>query len=250
VYCRSPEASGIQHFSDGELRAGGYVLCPPSRHSKGAVYQWIRQPSGEIPLLSAAELSSLLPSDNAGDRNTPVTHCMCNTVDEAISATLPTGPGQRNRRIFDFARQVRALVGPTAIECDLLPVVQDWHRQALPYIRTKRFAETWNDFRTAWQRIKRVPIRLAAVRKDITGENPAERLRELCIRLQSQWGVRPFFLAARIAGEIIGTDRMTANRLMRNMEGTGELRRVSTGTLADRQASQWLYTEPKNTEGQ
>jgi hypothetical protein len=36
----------------------------------------------------------------------------------------------------------------------LKPYVREWHRGALPNIRTKPFEETWFDFAEAWEKVK------------------------------------------------------------------------------------------------
>ncbi len=51
VYFRA-KAVRTHKFEDGELRGeGGYCLLPPSRHPDGPIYSWIREPSGEIPIV-------------------------------------------------------------------------------------------------------------------------------------------------------------------------------------------------------
>ena len=76
----------------------------------------------------------------------------------AINQTLPTGYGQRNRRIFDFARKLRAVLDEASDPETLRPFVEDWHRAALVNIRTKDFLETWQDFLVAWENV-RLPAR-------------------------------------------------------------------------------------------
>jgi len=36
----------------------------------------------------------------------------------------------------------------------LWPIVEEWHRRALPAIGTKSFLESWADFLVAWRRVK------------------------------------------------------------------------------------------------
>jgi hypothetical protein len=79
-------------------------------------------------------------------------------VSEAIWVTLPDGPGQRNRKLFDLARRVKGL--PTLADADfssLEPIVRDWRYKALSAINTKEWEETWKDFCIAWIRVK-VPV--------------------------------------------------------------------------------------------
>ncbi len=67
--------------------------------------------------------------------------------EQAISATLPTMPGQRNRCIFQLARHFKSISSlHSAAPGKLRPIVQEWHRRALPTIGTKPFLDTWADF--------------------------------------------------------------------------------------------------------
>lgn len=252
VYFRSPNVRRIRHFEDGELRGAGYVVGPPSKHPSGHFYEWLVSPSTTIPFLDDRDLRSLAGASDLSGACNMVQPIACvtppTTVEDAIAATLPTAFGQRNRRVFDFARCIRTLVGPDAVETDLRELVQNWHRRALPTIRTKEFRETWTDFRVAWQRIRFAPLRIEGIRQQIAADEgePIEKLRLLCQSLQQLWGEQPFFLAARLAGELIGTSAMTANRLMRRLQGT-ELILVRTGMLAGRQGSLWLYVGRRNS---
>jgi Bifunctional DNA primase/polymerase, N-terminal len=74
-------------------------------------------------------------------------------VEEAISATLPSRPGYRNRQLFAFARYLKGMSEYRDCSDDTLqPLVWRWHQKAWPYIATKEFGETWRDFRYAWSK--------------------------------------------------------------------------------------------------
>jgi Bifunctional DNA primase/polymerase, N-terminal len=52
VFARTAGAIKTQRFDDGELRgAGAIVVLPPSLHSSGQCYSWMREPGREIPII-------------------------------------------------------------------------------------------------------------------------------------------------------------------------------------------------------
>ncbi|MBX3450681.1 MAG: bifunctional DNA primase/polymerase [Planctomycetaceae bacterium] len=66
----------------------------------------------------------------------------------AIDATLPKGPGQRNRHVFEFARALKALPGYRDADVKSLDrEIRAWHERAKPFIETQPFEETLIDFR-------------------------------------------------------------------------------------------------------
>ena len=76
-------------------------------------------------------------------------------IEQAIDATLPRGPGTRNRQLFEFARKLKAIAGLADAKVDdLQPLVAEWHRRALPKITTKEFAESWYDFANSWKSVR------------------------------------------------------------------------------------------------
>ncbi len=136
---------------------------------------------------------------------------------------------------------------------ELRRIVIDWHRLALPYIRTKPFDETWADFATAWGRIKRpagaslaaaiaaadaAPLPAAAKKYD----TPAyRRLVAVCRQLAAQWGAKPFPLGCCIAGESIGVSKTEANRMLKTLQFDGIIQLVTKGCTASGRASEWRY---------
>ena len=122
VYFAGP--SGFKKLADGEYRAdsGHYCLLPPSRHPDGPTYTWlVPLPAGPLPVIDPAK-AGLLPA--AEQTATQATHptqdsysCVradpCVRADDLatiIATTMPTGPGQRFFRIFDFARQIKGIM--------------------------------------------------------------------------------------------------------------------------------------------
>lgn len=84
-------------------------------------------------------------------------------INKAIRLSLPDGPGQRNRRIFDFARRLQSVEGFEQETTDpetLRPIVKRFQRAMMAAAQHKgfeirgTFADTFNDFRYAWPRIQ------------------------------------------------------------------------------------------------
>ena len=158
---------------------GGYVVAPPSVHPSGIVYTWQPPPNdAPPPFLPETWLQYLSNScyresaesvcytesaenalfntgdntrENAGDSGGGFSLRESNGLDAVIEAaireTLPTGPGQRHRAIFELVRRLKGIPGiANADAMDLLPIIREWHRLSLPVIRTKGFEETLADF--------------------------------------------------------------------------------------------------------
>jgi hypothetical protein len=258
------DAEQYRTLGDGELRADSrhYVLAPPSIHPDGGDYVWT------IPLRDAA--LPVLPhtltlSTSVPDLRwslTPSTHKDTQPLiawwTSAVVATLPTGQGQRNRCIFDLARRLKA-IRPEATPAELRPVLREWHRLALPNIRTKEFSETWADFSVAWQRVVRPAgqsFRAAAAAADITElptvvsklgyDGHLARLTALCWQLADQWGHKPFPLGCQIAGHHLGVSARHAGRLLKALQFDGVLVLVSKGTKQTRKASEWHFCDRRD----
>ncbi len=185
VYFRCPSAM-YKKFGDGELRVGSghYTIVPPSAHASGAIYQWMIEPNGDIPIIDDPKTAGLVPASDEHNREllskdrlpvTPLNPPLLSESDvsdesdmsdmsdvfdvsklgldeaswAAIKSTLPTAAGQRNRRIFNLVMVLRRQGFQSVQQCK--PIVQFWHQRALPAIRTKNFLETWTDFLNAWE---------------------------------------------------------------------------------------------------
>ncbi len=104
---------------------------------------------------------------------TPLTtHMACvyrdkqSLIEKAIACTIPIAFGNRNRQIFDLARRLKSILGHNINVDTLKQYLIQWHRQALPNIKTKDFAETWKDFVHAWDEIRTpIGIGLAKIRQ-------------------------------------------------------------------------------------
>jgi hypothetical protein len=169
---------------------------------------------------------------------------------EIIIQTLPEGPGQRNRQLFDLARRLKA-VRPEASTEELRKIVLEWHRQAFPLTsRAHTAEESWQDFEIAWKNVK-YPLGATlygacaaaeAVKLEglaATYESHLRRLAQLCVALQAQRGAAPFPLSCRKAREHLHTSAVHANKLFKTLESDGFLKLVKKGTKKSRKASEW-----------
>jgi hypothetical protein len=125
-------------------------------------------------------------------------------------------------------------------------VVKEWHRRALPNIRTKEFEETWIDFLKGWEKIKwkiggklmeqifEKAIRLeppqVAVEK-YPNHSKLKILVSLCKELQRAAGKSPFFLSARTAARLLNSYPMEISRWLFLLETDDILRVVSKGKM-------------------
>lgn len=276
------DVSKTLKFDDGELRgAGGYCCLPPMTRSDGGVYEWLIPPEANIPAIDPNE-AGFIPSERIEtevDRSkqreqssqskpsktskaSAIDMCVQEKVDEAIRATLPTGPGQRNRKIFDYARRLRGIPELSEMApASLKPQVRQWHQAALSVIDTKEFEETWADFIIACGRIttahdpELLRNALAEARNhpapDVDYEcSEARDLVGLCRELQRRQGDGPFFLSCRKAGEVLGIDYHKANRwlIMLVADGWIELVARGGGQAAPRKAARYRYLGPTRGE--
>jgi hypothetical protein len=248
----------------------GNWLRLPGRHPKRD--HWSQVWSGDCWLKGCEAIDFVLGLGGASPRTLKQTHCMCPsrsatgaeesrcahfaqneippTVEDAIAATLPVGPGRRNRCVFHLARRLKALL-PEATADELRPIVSEWHRRALPVIRTKAFTETWADFVIAWGRVqvpfgsslapivemaRMMPPPAAALKYD---EEHVRLLVAICVSLQQFHGTGPFFLSCRKAGEVIGVSKSDASRLLRMLVFDSVLEVVNAGSYGTNTATEY-----------
>lgn len=196
-------------LDDGELRGeGSYVLAPPSVHPDGSVYRWI------VPLQLSGGVTERTESTE-GTEPTETLVCplvpLGYTLEVAVLRTQPTSGGQRHRRLFELARELKALSETADAELFALrPIVKRWHSLALPTIDTKSLDDSWFDFCEAWQRVRipkgREPVRQALERASAMPlPREAEQYESTGVRLlvglsaelQRIAGEGPFYLAVR-----------------------------------------------------
>jgi hypothetical protein len=177
-------------------------------------------------------------------------------VQLAIESTLPRSEGQRNRRLFDLARKLKAIPSLASAGLPTLrPIVVEWHRRALPFIGTKEFTASWGEFIAAWGKV-RFPAGQGAVeeafRRAVKSQPPAKAaalydeppvllLAALCRELQHIADPRPFPLDCRTAGRLLGIHHTTAWRLLTVLCADGVLAPGAKGSQASGKANEFRY---------
>jgi hypothetical protein len=180
----SGSSSTILDMGDGELRAGGVVIAPPSlHHIDRTLYRWQVPLGREIPFVDVQETGLLVRAevctertDERRERQREQTKTEENgreqtktdargrgreekllgvEIEQAINGSLPSRPGQRHRQVFELVRALKGIpdLRQSAVR-DLKPIVREWHKRALPVIATKSFDETWSDFINGWGKVK------------------------------------------------------------------------------------------------
>lgn len=270
----------LTKFADGELRAfGGIVVLPPSIHPNGTPYRWIIPlPDGDLPTIDPEAAGLLGRATEKTERtekteNTQRTeqsekseHLQASVVGgdgeelesmvaHAVRTTTPTGYGQRNRCIFNFARALKAIPALRDAEPRTLKkYVRRWFEAARPCIVTKDFLVTYADFVTAWERVRFAlgdgPMDDVLERAEATDppacaaeyeEPKAKLLVSVCRELQRGSGDCPFFLSVRKAGELVGIDPTTASRWFKAFVADRVLRLEEKGAKGGGKASRFRY---------
>ncbi len=182
-----------------------------------------------------------------------------NAIEAAIVATLPKVIGHRHKKVFELCRALQGIPG-LSFELfpdpyPLKPFVRRWHERACKDVKMRSFdGKDWPDFVSGWPGVKypwgTEPIRgvferaIRAKPPKSADEYTDEKLRllvALCRELQQERGNRPFFLAARTAGELLTVDPGTACRWLKALCVDRILKLVTKGSLKDRKASEFLY---------
>ena len=149
-------------------------------------------------------------------------------IEFAIQDSLPRRHGERNDQVFDLCRALKAIPELTHRPFpELVPIVKEWFRRAMPSIHTKDFETTLEDFAHGWPRVQ-VPKEadfmeniVVRAKKAPVPECVAELgmpklslLARICVELQRSVGDRPFFLSCRKAGELLDIPHARANKLL------------------------------------
>ncbi len=177
-------------------------------------------------------------------------------VERAIAATLPTGPGRRNKAVFELCRHLKAIPELSVAEAaDLRDIVMEWHARALQFAQTVSPEETLADFFRGWPKVKfpagSAPLR-QLLEKTLTEPLPhcceryptyeVKTLVALCRTLHRHWNPAPFMLSCRVAGELLNVSHVTANAWLSLLICDGILNLQEVGSQKTRRASRYFYT--------
>jgi hypothetical protein len=163
----------------------------------------------------------------------------------AIQATTPHDGGERNDRLFEFARRLKALKPDVDREARRAASAA-WHEAARPFIRTEDFAVTFDDFERGWSKVEKPHgVTMDAILQqahDAPLPDGIEGLRygpaanllvRICATMHkhqvAEHSGDPLILPARQVGEWIGVDRTTANKMLHTLAADGVIGLVSKG---------------------
>ncbi len=259
-----------EKYGDGELRGeGAYVVLPPSIHLSGAQYSWIIPPTSNIPRLDFRPFQGQKPTETQKplvsvslSLRDSVSPGLCLSVgsdswEAIISRCLPMKERQRNEKVFELAQWLKA--DPRLKDAGLATlesIVRQWHKRALPVIRTKAFSETMADFEHAWDSVKfpkGVDVVQEVWQKVKAGTWPTEaeqydsldmrHLLALCLELQRTVGQgRNFFLACRSAAKALDRDHTDVAKWLKKLVRDGLL--AAFPQAGYREAHRYRYLGP------
>lgn len=269
----------ITYCKSGELRGAGYVIAPPSQLANGFNYEWINPlPDGPIPEIDPFGVGLAADRENReyrenrenGEKNHS-TACALSVlsalsvnspeIELAIKKTQPQASGQRNRGLFAFVRELKAIPALKHANIkELQPFVIEWCRQAQPVMSGEHDVDdSLAQFAYGWERVKfpvgKGPFDIAiqrieestvpTVAKQFTSQG-TRQLIHLCYELQCIHGDSPFFLSCRMAGEVAHMDKTTAWKRLGLLMSYGIIEMVQPGTK--RNAARYRYIPPVEGE--
>jgi hypothetical protein len=171
---------------------------------------------------------------------------------------VPSGPGQRVSRLYDFARRLKVILPQDADDALLKGYCEAWYARAYDRIGTKGFWTTWRDFREAWKNSgtfgevlsachvaakfdtttfieKEEPLSQLLWRKERFGTR-AWRNANLVARafraVARHWDWEEFYIGARELGFVAGISSSSAHRAAVDLEEIGLVTRTRVGSWA------------------
>ncbi len=256
---------GGEEFPHPSLLKGGREFPNPPLSARPAdtrcnrEHREHRDYRGEQRVQKKTDAIERTATENPTKPNTPKKVSDCSQwsipIQTAIAESLPDGPGQRNRQVFDLARGLKAVPElADASAQSLKPYVRRWHDLCKDKINTKPFEESWIDFLKAWPRVRQPKGKDAMTEiferskthelPEVAQEYEQAGLKQLigfCRELQRSCGEGPFYLACRTAGRLFGVDHTTANRWLFLLVEEGVLEIVEPGQRAKQLATRYRY---------
>lgn len=166
----------------------------------------------------------------------------CSSVNELPAHLFPTSIRQRNTRVFELARYLKA-IKPEASKDELRQIVLAWHEKVSSIVGTKEFSITWYDFLRAWNEIKQPygerlqkalyqyeNLELSEHIEKLGYGESALRLIKICKALQIYHENEPFFISVRKAGELIDEHFTDAAKILNALVCDEILELVTKGT--------------------
>ncbi len=224
---------------------------------------------GEIPSLTHARYSDYSDEDSddslyltharlSSEETQPTKHIACvrqdqlSLIGEAINKTLPISFGCRNRRVFDFARKLKGILGNDIDQESLRAYVEQWHELALKNINTKGFNETWRDFLVAWSRVKTpTGLGLAAIKQMADadqysrpcGDMNGDRIARVFRAASKFHGGREFFMPYRTIAECSGFSAFSSRAIALRLVNEGLVAIVEPGEpgMGSGKATVWRW---------
>ncbi|MEZ6070535.1 MAG: bifunctional DNA primase/polymerase [Pirellulales bacterium] len=188
-------------------------------------------------LLDDEEIRQLLDDDEDGAW----------AVVDAIEATVPKCEGQRNRRIFDYARVllgIGPLEGCSAVE--LVPLLRLWFERLVANVGERDWDEALCDFLRAveviehpagqtglfaiWRSIESYPTPRVVDRLPCSDCPWMRPLVTLCSQLQFSAGDKSFPLSGDIVGQLFDVTRQRGWQYLKILCSSGVLRKTRSGT--------------------
>lgn len=171
-------------------------------------------------------------------------------VADCVKKSLPTDTGQRERRLFDLARRLHAVVGADLTPFELVPIFDRWWIHAEPIVATKDYAlslaclvRAYANVRTPYGQTMDAVFDAAKKSKPPRWSIPirCELLASICRELQRVNGDDPFYLSARQAGALTDEPHPTAWRKMELLVALGYIDVADRGTPGGRKATRYRY---------
>ena len=205
------------------------------------------QETQEAQVLQEAQVAHKTQVSQA-TQETQMTCISCVGFD--LKQYVPTHRGVRNMCLFKLARRLKG-ARPEASNQELRALVKEWHAISLGSIGTTDFAESWGDFKRAWDSVE-TPYGQAMEEilreseliqwqdhwPDDYGEN-GQRLVRLCCVLQRRAGKKPFYLTCRAAADTLGIHYTSANSLINGLVADKVLSLITKGVRGT--ASEYVF---------